>query len=326
MITALLLYDAAHVGGGPRHVADLYEMLNQLGTGVDAIMVPIYGAGPRDVRWVSRLIRSERADIVHTHAGRSGVAGRIAAALAGVPAVHTWHGFHPERWSIGRHVLERVLRRHTASFIHVSRSSAEHGAKHGFPGVVVPNGIGPAPPPPVDSARGQNTVVAVGRWDDPIKGADVLIKAFDYLDGVRLDMLGVKPRFEIRNGRIWIMGPVSDTAPFLSLANVFASASWGEGCPYAVLEAMRAGLPVVATRVRGHVDLVVDGSTGRLVPPGNAGALALAIDALLKDADRARQIGKAGAERVALHFTLEQMAQGVIEEYRRVIDASATHI
>lgn len=314
------MYDLKHIGGGPRHVFDLAEKLGEPGTGVTPTKAPVSRVTPASVRALAAEAR--RYDLVHTHAGRSGVAGRLAAAMAGVPAIHTWHGFHPERWSVGRHVLERVLRRHTAAFIHVSRSQALHGLRHGFHGTWVLNGVRSVPlPRRIEPAHGQE-VLSVGRWDDPVKGADILVRAWNLVPETRLLMLGPKPSFDVGNRWVWLLGS-GNPADFYGLAAVYVAASWAEGCPYAVLDAMAAGLPVVATRVRGHADLVVDRSTGLLVPPGDPPALAKAIRSLLYDPDRARQMGRAGAERAALHFTMDQMARGVMGVYREVLDESS---
>src|SRR3972149_11231883 len=90
-----------------------------------------------------------------------------------------------------------------------------------------------------------------------------------------------------------------------------AFSSSGTGAPPPALAAMACGLPVVATRVPGHVDVVEDGVTGLLVPPRDPAALAEAIALLLGDQPRRRLMGAAGRERVARHFSADRMAAGI---------------
>jgi glycosyltransferase involved in cell wall biosynthesis len=86
-------------------------------------------------------------------------------------------------------------------------------------------------------------------------------------------------------------------------------------CPTVVLEAMVAGVPVVGSSNGGMPDLVVDGETGVLVPPGDVGALAAALDLLLADPGRARRLGEAGRARVESRFSLAEQARRVLEVY-----------
>lgn len=104
------------------------------------------------------------------------------------------------------------------------------------------------------------------------------------------------------------LGFVADTADFLAQVDVIAMPSLHEGLGVAVLEAMAAGKVVVATRVGGLTESVIDGITGVLVPPKDARALAAAIANLVRAPALAREMGKKGRERVLQHFTLEQMA------------------
>ncbi len=105
-------------------------------------------------------------------------------------------------------------------------------------------------------------------------------------------------------------GFVTDTTRFLSEIDIFVLPSLHEGLGVAALEAMAAGKPVVATRVGGLAESVLDTVTGMLVLPGDVKALAGALANLADDPSLARAMGEKGAERVRRHFTLEQMARG----------------
>src|SRR2546430_4674071 len=113
--------------------------------------------------------------------------------------------------------------------------------------------------------------------------------------------------------------PRSTLFPYTTLfrsLDLYVAASRKEGLPLAVLEAMGAGLAVVATDVPGHRDAVAAGETGLLVPPGDERALAAAIGALLDDPERRRRLGRAGRARVARDFAIRPMVDKTAEIYR----------
>ena len=97
-------------------------------------------------------------------------------------------------------------------------------------------------------------------------------------------------------------------------ADVFVQPSLSEGLPLAVLEAMASGLPIVATRVGGIPEAVVDGETGFLVAPGEPAALATALARVLEADDQGASLGIAARERAAAHFSVDSMA----DHYRRL--------
>ena len=107
----------------------------------------------------------------------------------------------------------------------------------------------------------------------------------------------------------------------LAGADVFVLASRSEGLPISVLEAMAAGLPVVASDVGGVAEAVVDGKTGLLVPPGDSGALAEALHALLGDPASRRTMGAAGRARARAHFDLPRFRDDHVALYERVLAA-----
>jgi glycosyltransferase involved in cell wall biosynthesis len=114
---------------------------------------------------------------------------------------------------------------------------------------------------------------------------------------------------------IEFLGFVEDTPTFLAGVDIFVLPSLHEGLGVAVLEAMAAGKPVVASRVGGLSDVVIDGRTGLLVPPADAEALSEAIAALIAEPSRARAMGLAAAARAREHFALELMAARNEEYY-----------
>lgn len=316
MIRPLLLYDARHRGGGPRHVGDLaaalrdHHLANASKWSVDRL-------GVADVLDAARYARTFGATHLHSHSKRAALVAWGVAWLTGLPWVHTFHGLHPERyWGWRRRLYlagERTLARRRAATIHVSESQAALARRLGLcsSSWTIPNGIDADRAQTVELAKlvfDLPVVAAVGRFDDPVKALDVLLRASSLSGAFRLLLIGQMPGGWRDVSRVTAVGEVAEPLNWMgAAAEVFVSASWAEGCPYAMLDAMAAGLPVVATRVRGHVDLVVDGTTGRLVNPGDAGALARAIERTLADPDR-KAWGERGAARVRALFRLEDMA------------------
>mgnify|MGYP005835790873 CR=1 FL=1 len=175
-------------------------------------------------------------------------------------------------------------------------------------------------------------VVSVGRLDEQ-KGMDDLVRAAASVRarGVRFRMaiVGDGPqaaRLKRRSAQLGLadcvqfLGKRSDIESVLASADLFVLASRWEGMPNALLEAMAAARPVVATRVAGSEELVEDGRTGVLVPPRCVEALADAIAEVLGDRMRAGDMGRAGLRRVREHFTIERMAERTVALWRRCLD------
>ena len=119
---------------------------------------------------------------------------------------------------------------------------------------------------------------------------------------------------------ILLTGSRRDVAGILGASSLAAHPGEQEGLSNAILEAMAAGIPVVASGVGGNPEAVEDGETGRLVPPGDPAALASAILDLLRDPDRAVAMGRAGRERARERFSLEGMVTAVEETYLELLE------
>ena len=115
------------------------------------------------------------------------------------------------------------------------------------------------------------------------------------------------------DGQFRFLGQTDDVARYLPVMDIFAFPSYREGFPISILEAMSAGLPVVASNIRGCRESVVQGETGILVPPRNAAAFTAAVEMLLDDPDRARAMGLAGRARVEGHFNHRIVARTYVE-------------
>jgi glycosyltransferase involved in cell wall biosynthesis len=118
-------------------------------------------------------------------------------------------------------------------------------------------------------------------------------------------------------------GHASDVRPFYALADVLALPSHSEGSPLVLLEAMAAGVPVVATSVGGVPEVATDGETALLVPPHDPAAMASALARVLSDATLARALADKAAAHVAEHFSPEARARSLIRIYGALVSGEA---
>jgi glycosyltransferase involved in cell wall biosynthesis len=170
----------------------------------------------------------------------------------------------------------------------------------------------------------------VARFDS-VKGLEVLLEAAARLPAAALVLIGDGPeaaglrararRLGIQT-RVVFAGARPDASRWFAALDAYVSASRGEGLSLALLEAMAAGLPVVASRVPGHIDAVAHGETGTLVPVDDPAALAAASAVFLADPARARAAGAAGRARARREFAVDRVAAEVAEVYRRAAAAA----
>jgi glycosyltransferase involved in cell wall biosynthesis len=290
------------------------------------------------------LLRRERPDLVHTHASKAGWLGRAAARLAGIPAVHTPHGFAfaPGRPAAGRgfyRQCERLAATWTARLIAVCDHEARLARGLGFEDgrvVRVYNGIeadgdGAAATLQSASAPQRSTVGFIGRLCRQ-KAPDTLLQA---LPAIRRSapetsfvFMGSGDPRPLRRlaERLGVSGvvafrPAGDgqaVAAFLRGCDVLAMPSRWEAFPYTLLEALAAGTPVVATAVGGVPEAARHGEEALLVPPDDPVALAAEIVRLLSDAALRQRLVAAGRLRAAA-FPLAGMVAGVESVYRAVL-------
>ena len=122
--------------------------------------------------------------------------------------------------------------------------------------------------------------------------------------------------------RVQFTGQLSNPSAWIETFSIGVLCSESEGLSNAILEYMRAGVPVVATNVGGNSELVVDGETGALVPVGDTHALAAAFEKLLGDADLAKRWGEAGRDRARRQFSVEAMVESHLSLYRALIGSA----
>lgn len=301
----------------------------------------------REVR--ARLGRDHPA-ILQTHSSKAGVVGRKAVRKrSGTKVVHTVHG-----WSFndsqsapvaaGYRLIERTLAPRTDALVVVTTADREAGLarKIGRPEqyALVRSGIDLAEAAPSGARQAVRAelgwadddivVASVGRLEaqkDPITMVEALSEAQAQVPRLRAVLVGggsleaqvleTASALDIAD-RLDLLGLRDDVPSLLAASDLFALSSRWEGLPRAALEAARAGLPIAATDTGGIRELIEDGVTGRLVPVGDASALALALVALADDADGARELAAAAAARLP-GFTAEQMVADTQALYDRLL-------
>ena len=284
---------------------------------------------------LTRLMRRERPDIVHANSSKAGVLGRTAAALARVPVrIFTAHGWAFKAYSgVGATLFrwaDRSMAPLTTATICVSERERAAGlaARTCRAGstVVIPNAVDAVAAPVARHDGAPPRVVTVGRLAAP-KDALTLVRALAEVrapfaaqvvgDGPERAALAAELRTLGLTSVVRLEGNRGDVPQLLAAADVFVLSSRSEGAPLSVLEAMAAGLPVVASAVGGVPEQVVDGTTGLLVAAGDARALAAAIERLLANRDLRRRLGAAGRERALARFDLEAMRRAHVALYAR---------
>jgi glycosyltransferase involved in cell wall biosynthesis len=318
------LHAAFLQGGGP-----IAEELQQAGVRTETIDWSGDRREPVGAWRFFRYLQRERFCIVHQHFG--GVSGRILARAAGVPGIVL-------------HLHSRVLESSTSDTVSYNcrladkviatsqavACCARSKAEVVYPGVAL-SGI------PTRMPHNGFTVGTAARLV-PLKGIVYLIEAIARLRDefpVRLEIAGEGPErsaLEKQVSRLALgefvdfLGWRSDVENLFSGWDVFAMPSLEEGFGIAALEAMTAGLPVVATDVGGLPEVVEHGVTGWLVAPRHPGALAERIRDLLKNPAERREMGASGRKRAELNFSAQLMVRNIINVYDSLAPDTICHL
>ncbi len=302
------------------------------------------------------ILRAKRPAIVHTHTSKAGVIGRVAAWFARVPViVHTPHG-HVFYGHFGRMKswlflqIERALCRVTSMLVALTSAERDDhleravGCADRF--AVIPSGIdverfrrarvaGRQVPQGFNCSTDATIVGSIG-WLTDIKGHRVLVEAVGYLKDefpglhavivgsggqhhallAQADSLGVRDR-------IHLVGHRDDIEQCLAGMDCFVFPSLNEGMGRALIEAMAAGLPVVASRVGGIPAIVRHEENGLLVEAGDGRALSEALRRILGDPQLADRLGRNASRTIGDAFGVQAMVDAVESVYRRALQAHA---
>jgi glycosyltransferase involved in cell wall biosynthesis len=298
--------------------------------------------------------KARRIDLVHTHSSKAGIVGRAAALLAGVPAVvHTIHGwsFNPTQptWARAGYVaLERAAAGVTDRLIAVSAANREAGiAKRiGRPEryVVLHSGIDAEKYRTPRKERGAvrrelgfddshtvvGTVACLKPQKAPLDFLHAAAAAHERKADLRFFIAGdgeLRPRLEARilelglQRVVRLLGWRRDVADLLHAMDIFLLTSRFEGLPRAVLQAMAAGVPVVATAVDGTPEVVRDGASGLLVPPSAPEAAARRLLELAEDEALRRRCVEQGRRRVDASFDIRGMVRELDRLYLSLLES-----
>jgi phosphatidylinositol alpha-mannosyltransferase len=319
-------------GGVQSHVAGLARALGGLGVDTEVLApvdgsangvlplgrsVPIPSNGsvqrvalsPAAVARTARAVRGRGYDVVHVHEPMLPAAGLTAIAASRVPVVATFHMYRRALLWYGVFApVVRAAARRVDAFLAVSPAAAEYARRGtGRELEIVPNGIDYDAFASLEPERRGNRILFIGR-DEPRKGLKVLRAAHARLR---------------RPAELVLVGPsgfVSDTElrRELGRADVLVAPSLGgESFGVVLVEAMAAGVPVVASDIAGYREVLPE-SAGVLVPPGDIGALAHALDGLLQDDGRRAQLGASGC-REAEQYAWPRIAERTLAVYERVL-------
>jgi glycosyltransferase involved in cell wall biosynthesis len=313
------------------------------------VEMPMHGRFDfRIVKQLEKLCRDEDYDLIHAHTPRTALVGRLAARRAGVPFVYHVHS------PAGRDSTRRVFNwvnlaaewaavRSADRLITVSPSLRDYMIARRIPAeriTCVPNGV------PISSFTAERRP-PTGTWTlgavalfRPRKGIEVLLEALAMLRSrnvnVRLravggfetniykaEILGLAERLDVADAIDWI-GFTRNVNRELAKIHLFVLPSlFGEGLPMVVLEAMAAGLPVVASHVEGVPAAVMHRETGLLVEPGSVSQLARSIEEIIGSEVDYCELTRGARKRHAEYFSDTRMAEGVADVYRQVLASRA---
>lgn len=291
---------------------------------------------------LARELRQFRPAILQTFLFHANLAGRIAGRLAGIKTIVSGIRVAEKRSRI-RLWFDRWTNGLVRANVCVSQAVADFSISQGGLStkktVVIRNGVDVARfagAVPVDVTtlgipRGSQVLLTIGRLDRQ-KGLSTLIEAAAIVtpkfpqahflwvgDGPQRSELERLIREKGLAGRIHLAGWRPDVAELLAGGTALILSSLWEGLPNVILEAMASGLPVVATRVEGTSELVIEGRTGLLVPAQSPQDLAVAIEDILSNPAQATSIGRSGRERAAAEFSWDKMVAGYCELYCSLI-------
>lgn len=328
--------------GGQGPLLREFDLLN-----IEWIRVPPL-AQPIDIKkdtmslfFILRMLRRLRPDIVSTHTAKAGMLGRLASAALSIPVIFTAHGWsmNPDRLGNARARLFRLFEslggRFSDGIINVCRFEYDLALRHGVAPqdrlFIVHNGIKDSTCYQSDPKRTPPRIVMVARMEHP-KDHGSLLYALSRLLHFEwtLDLVGEGPLMpQVRSlvrqlglaGRVVFSGDCGwDVRERLGQAQIFALTTRSEGFPRCILEAMRAGLPVIASDVAGIGEAIQEGVTGYLISRGDSESLAARLETLVISPELRATMGENGRRRYQSLFTFDLMYKKTVACYESVLD------
>ncbi len=284
-----------------------------------------------------KALREHRPDMLSCHSSKAGLIGRLAGILAGVPVIFTAHGWAftegvPKRERALYTILEKMAAWFCRHIITVSeydrRLALDSGVGSAKKMTAIHNGMPERPCPRREAGGGPVRLMMVARVG-PQKDHARLIRALWGCADLNwtLDFIGGGDDMELRtlakqlelDDRITFLGERDDVAELMEKnADIYLLISNWEGLPRSILEAMRAGLPVIASDVGGVRESVIQDETGYIVPPGQDQALIQALRKLIPDRGLQLEMGQKGRVRFEREFSFLAMAQRTLAIYAMI--------
>jgi glycosyltransferase involved in cell wall biosynthesis len=311
---------------------------------VEVVEFPVHGfRSPATLLTLLRFaawLRARRIAVLHTCELYANVFALPGAALARVPVrIGSRRELTPPDKTRGHLLAQRLAYRTAHRIVANSSAAAECLRDEGVAPAkirVIPNGVDLAAFDSKQPAANRRVVTTVANLRAE-KGHEVLLRAAalvgERIPDARFRLVGDGPMRPALEGlarvlevdrTVEFLGYRDDVPTLLAESDVFAFPSHTEASPNGVIEAMAAGLPVVASATGGITELIDSGRNGVLVPPGNADALAAAIVGLLNDAGRAERLGAEARETIRRRYSFERMVDAFEQLYEQELMRKAT--
>lgn len=344
-------------GGGPEHLYQLAKGLSviykiyiacpneepyyaKFSQYAECIEIPHRKVSVASVISLIRFVRTNGIDLIHSHGKGAGFYARVVGVICRKPVVHSFHGVHYSHLSLVTRFIykntERLLSVVTDRFVNATEaerlvcSDAHLSAR--ARSVVIPNGVD-VPAFRCKASSEIFRIINISRLE-PIKGVDILLDIISELNksasGFEVLIAGNGPqRAELEKkaselgiaDKVRFLGYVPDVMPLMDSADIYLSASRGEGMPLAPLEAMARSLPLVASDVIGNRDIVIDGKTGFLFDINNPKQAAEKILTLMKDRGLYKSISKKAYNMVVDQYSVERMCEKTSAVYDSLLCA-----
>jgi glycosyltransferase involved in cell wall biosynthesis len=292
---------------------------------------------------VARVLRRISPDLVSTHSSKAGIIGRVAAKLCKIPAIFTAHG-----WAFTDGISERKRKVYTfaeklcaplaAKIITVSEFDQKIALlanvcpkdkmvaiHNGMPDIELPERVARNPGDPL-------RLVMIARFS-PQKNHALLISALSTIrdrnwtltlaGGGDDSVTKMQAKIQKIDHKINFLGERRDVPNLLAAADAFCLISNWEGFPRAIIEAKRAGLPVITSDAGGSAEAIEEGETGYVVGKDARGSIAESISKLIDDPERVERMGAAARARYERLFTFDRMAERTFEVYDEILNNGA---
>ncbi len=284
------------------------------------------------------LVRQIKPDLIHAHSSKPGVIARLTGKLFQTPVLFTAHGwgFDENAPLIRRSIVllfEKLMAPLTTNTICVCQSDYDAAVKLKIfkrdRATVIYNCAEDIDLPPAQPEQEPPRSIMVARFNNHQKDQLSLIDAIAKLEhDIALDFVGTGPDFDQVQAyaasmgvdrQISFLGDRNDVPKLLSESQIFVLSTHYEGFPISILEAMRAGLPIIATDVNGIYEQVEDGINGFLVPHQDPQALATALSKLIASSPLRKQMGAMSRKKFLDEFNIERMMTDVHKLYDRTL-------